>query len=111
MKKTFFTWIARYPVKLGMALQWFGSYLMGAGAIFQAGSSSQHWWIGPTIIGGFFITGVGGFIALLFTNGKAIEFPPLPSTIQAQTTVQTTLQAAPPKAVDATIKTEQAASP
>jgi hypothetical protein len=75
MRKTFYAWVARYPVKLGMALQWFGSYLMGAGAIFQVGSDVKHWWVGPTIIVGFFICGCGGFIALLFTNGKAIDVP------------------------------------
>jgi hypothetical protein len=105
MINTMRAWIAKYPVKLGMALQWFGTYLMGAGSIFAVGSVQHHWWVGPTIVLGFFLSGFGGFIALLFTNGRSVE---IQSPVIAQTMVQTTLQSVKP--VDIPMKTEVTAS-
>lgn len=109
MLYTFKSWIARYPVKLGLALQTTGHYLMGIGAVASI-SGSHTKLVEFCVIIGFFVGGIGQFIATLFTNGKAIEFP-ISTSVQAHTTVDTVLQAASAKPLDGTSKTAQTTTP
>lgn len=102
-------WIARYPVKLGLALQTSGHYLMGIGAVASI-SGTHTTLVEFCVIIGFFIGGAGQFIATLFTNGRSVEFP-LSTSVQAHTTVDTVLQAAPAKPLDGAGKTAQTSTP
>lgn len=98
-------WIVKYPVKLGLALQNFGHYLMGISAVSYI-SGNHATVMEVAIIIGFFMGGIGQFISTLFTNGRSVD---IAAPVIAQTTVQTTLQSAKP--VDIPLKTEVTATP
>jgi mannose/fructose/N-acetylgalactosamine-specific phosphotransferase system component IID len=99
------SWIVKYPVKLGLALQNFGHYLMGISAVSYI-SGNHATVMEVAIIVGFFMVGIGQFISTLFTNGRSVD---IAAPVVAQTTVQTTLQSA--KSVDIPLKTEVTATP
>jgi hypothetical protein len=100
------TWVLKYPVKLGLALQNFGHYLMGISAVSYI-SGNHATVMEVAIIVGFFMGGVGQFISTLFTNGRSVD---IAAPVIAETTVQTTLKSAGAKIVDAPEKTEQPAA-
>lgn len=99
------TWIIKYPIKLGLALQSLGHYLMGISAVSYI-SGNHAAIVEVCIIVGFFIGALGQFVSTLFTNGRSID---IAAPVIAQTTVQTTLQTVKP--VDASEKTEQPPKP
>jgi hypothetical protein len=97
-------WIIKYPIKLGLALQSLGHYLMGISAVsYISGNHAKV--MEMCIIAGFFIGAFGQFISTLFTNGRTVD---LPAPVIAKTVVQTTLDTVKP--VDIPLKTEVTAA-